>query len=73
MIAPRVTYDAVADAAYIYLTREILPGGVATTVSVDPIAIDGMVNLDLDAEGRIVGIEVLDARARLDPDLLSDE
>lgn len=73
MIAPRVTYDPVADAAYIYLTREIPPGGVTTTVSVDPIAIGGMVNLDLDAEGVIVGIEVLDARAKLDPDLLPGE
>ncbi|WP_067721400.1 DUF2283 domain-containing protein [Nocardia yamanashiensis] len=73
MIAPRVTYDPVADAAYIYLTHEILPGGVAKTVSVDPMTIGGMVNLDLDAEGRIVGIEVLGAKSRLDPHLLSEE
>ncbi|UGT44126.1 DUF2283 domain-containing protein [Nocardia yamanashiensis] len=73
MIAPRVTYDPVADAAYIYLAHEILPGGVAKTVSVDPMTIGGMVNLDLDAEGRIVGIEVLGAKSRLDPHLLSDE
>lgn len=73
MIAPRVSYDPVADAAYIYLTHEILPGGVAKTVSVDPMTIGGMVNVDLDAEGRIVGIEVLGAKSRLDPQLLSEE
>ncbi|MFE6857262.1 DUF2283 domain-containing protein [Nocardia sp. NPDC057668] len=70
MIEPRVTYDPVADAAYIYLTREIPAGGVTKTVPVDPIAIGGMVNLDLDANGVIVGIEVLGARSKLDPDLL---
>ncbi|MFD8249726.1 DUF2283 domain-containing protein [Nocardia sp. NPDC059691] len=73
MSVPRVTYDPVADAAYIYLRHEIPPGGVATTVPVDPIAIGGMVNVDLDAEGVIVGIEVLDARAKLDPNLLPDD
>ncbi|MFD0000621.1 DUF2283 domain-containing protein [Nocardia sp. NPDC127526] len=73
MIAPRVTYDPVADAAYIYLTQEIPPGGVTKMVPVDPIAIGGMVNLDLNAEGVIIGIEVLGARAKLDPDLLPDE
>lgn len=73
MITPRVTYDPVADAAYIYLTDKISPGGVTRTVPVDPIAIGGMVNLDLDAEGVIVGIEVLGARAKLDPELLPGE
>ncbi|WP_433567023.1 DUF2283 domain-containing protein [Nocardia sp. CA-151230] len=70
MIAPRVTYDPEANAAYIYLTHEIPAGGVARTVPVDPIVVAGMVNLDLDAEGRIIGIEVLDARTKLDPNLL---
>lgn len=73
MIAPRVTYDPVADAAYIYLTPEIPAGGVATTVPVDSIAIGGMVNIDLDDKGVIVGIEVLNASAKLDPDLLPRE
>ncbi|WP_067685960.1 DUF2283 domain-containing protein [Nocardia jejuensis] len=73
MITPRVTYDPVADAAYIYLTQDIPSGGVAKMVPVDPIAIGGMVNLDLDADGVIVGIEILGASAKLDPDLLPDE
>ncbi|MFB8003245.1 DUF2283 domain-containing protein [Nocardia sp. NPDC056000] len=73
MIEPRVTYDPVADAAYIYLTGEIPPGGVATVVPVDPNAVGGMVNLDLDANGVIVGIEVLGASSKLDPDLLPGE
>lgn len=71
MPTPRVEYDAEANAAYIYLVQEILSGGVARTVSIDPR--EGMmVNLDLDSEGQIIGIEVLDARSLLSPDLLQD-
>ena len=71
MPTPRVEYDAEANAAYIYLVEEILRGGVARTVSVDPR--EGMmVNLDLDSAGRIIGIEVLGARSLLSPDLLRD-
>lgn len=67
----RVTYDAVVDAAYIYLTTEIPAGGIARTVPVDPREIDGMINLDFDAEGRLVGIEVLDASRFLGPQFLA--
>ncbi|WHP16204.1 DUF2283 domain-containing protein [Cellulomonas sp. ES6] len=67
----RVTYDAGVDAAYIYLAAEVRAGGVARTVPVDPRETDGMINLDFDAEGRLVGIEVLDASRFLSPDLLA--
>jgi len=67
---PHVEYDPEANAAYIYL-KEIRSGGVAQTVCVDPIDIGGMVNLDLDDEGVIVGIEALDARGELPPELLT--
>ncbi|HWM73924.1 MAG TPA: DUF2283 domain-containing protein [Nocardioides sp.] len=68
MSSPRVEYDPEADAAYIYLVEEILSGGVARTISMDPR--EGMVNIDLDSDGRIGGIEVMDARRMLPPDLL---
>lgn len=42
-------------------------------VPVDPIAIGGMVNLDLDSTRHFIEIEVLDARGKLDPDLLPRE
>jgi len=67
---PRIEYDPQANAAYIYLTEEILAGGVSRTVCVDPTEIGGMVNLDLDVEGRIIGLEVLDARQLLPRDIL---
>jgi uncharacterized protein YuzE len=57
----RVTYDALVDAAYIYLVDTPLPGSAVTTLSLDPREVNGEVNIDLDFEGRIIGIEVLEA------------
>lgn len=66
----RVTYDESVDAAYIYLVDEIGAGGVAETVPVEAIASRAMINLDFDGEGRLVGIEVMDASALLPTHLL---
>jgi len=65
----RVTYDPEADAAYIYLTDEqLMPG--RDSVPVDPPeGMQAMVVLDW-KDGKIVGLEVLDAAALLHPDLL---
>ncbi|GAA3103977.1 hypothetical protein GCM10017600_68870 [Streptosporangium carneum] len=48
------TYDPDAGATYFYLHGPIPDGGVARMVPVD-----AMVNLDLDADGRVIGIEIL--------------
>jgi uncharacterized protein YuzE len=66
----RITYDESVDAAYIQLA-EIAPGGSARCVPVDPVAIGGMVNLDLDDQGRSIGIEVRAASEMLPPSLLT--
>lgn len=66
----RITYDPAADAAYIQLVPEIGAGGVAQTYTCDPTEVDGMVNLDFDHEGRLVGIEVMDASRKLARELL---
>ena len=60
----RITYDQEADAAYIYLVP-ISPGGVARTYTCDPNEVKGMINLDFDRDGRLLGIEVLDASRSL--------
>ena len=67
----RLTFDAVADAAYLSL-REIEPRGVAFTHPCDPIEVNGMIDLDLDRHGRLISIEVIDATTRLPAELLLD-
>ena len=59
------SYDPVADAAYIYFDHPI-PAGVVDQVDTD----HGAVNVDLDAGGRILGVEVIGARRRLPAALL---
>jgi len=67
----RVTYDPSVDAAYIYLADKIAAGGVAKTYPCDPMEVRGHINVDFDADGRLVGIEVLDASKMLPGALLS--
>ena len=67
----RITLDRHANAAYIYLAP-IAPGGVAKCYPCDPLGVDGMINLDFDAAGRLVGIEVLDASGKLPSKLLEE-
>lgn len=52
-----MTYDPEADAAYIYVGK----GKIVETAEVGPSI------LDFDAEGRVIGIEVLDASKGLVP------
>jgi uncharacterized protein YuzE len=66
-----VTYDEVANAAYIYLRPGAEGAKVAHMYPCDPVRVDGMINLDFDAAGRLIGVEVLDARAKLAPELLA--
>jgi uncharacterized protein YuzE len=66
----RITYDPIADAAYIYLVR-IPPGGVAETYPGDPRdKLSYGINLDFDKAGRLLGIEVLNARLKLPQEVL---
>jgi uncharacterized protein YuzE len=51
----KIEYDKDADAAYIYF-KEIEEGEVVQTIS-----LNDSVNIDMDEEGRTLGIEILDA------------
>jgi uncharacterized protein YuzE len=55
----------------IYLDGEIEAGGVAFSYACDPIDVGGVINLDFDFAGKLVGIEVLGARAVLPESVLS--
>lgn len=60
----KITYDSVADAAYIRLIDDIKPGGVARTYPCDPVQVDGMINLDFDADGRLYWMRVRSSQER---------
>jgi len=66
----RIIYDRSVDAAYIYLT-DIKPGGAKKTYLCDPRKA-GEINLDFDGNGRLLGIEILDASKKL-PEGFFDE
>lgn len=56
-----IRVDQAADAAYIDLQSGIVHEKVAKTYPCDPNEINGQINLDFDAGGRLIGIEILDA------------
>jgi uncharacterized protein YuzE len=67
-----VTFDGEANAAYIYLADEPESGWRhGKTIPIDPVAVGGMINLDIDNDGRLIGLEVLAARSVLSDKLLT--
>lgn len=61
----KVAYDGRANAAYIYFTDPQADQTVARMYACDPFEVGGMINLDFDEDGRVIGVEVLDARSKL--------
>ena len=55
----KITLDKEADAAYIYFS-DIKPGEVAKTISLNE-----SINIDLDSEGRTLGMEIINASKNL--------
>jgi uncharacterized protein YuzE len=66
----KITYDSTTNAAYVQLSDEIGAGGVESTYACDPSEVGGMIHLDFNREGILVGIEVLGARGKLPRELL---
>lgn len=66
----RVTYDKQANAAYIYIASEILPGSIQETYTCNPVEVGGEINLDFDNQGKLVGIEILNADKKLPMEVL---
>lgn len=64
----RTTFDAEADAAYISLAPKTASGPSVRNVEVE--STDGSVVLDFDAEGVLLGVEVLGATKILDREFL---
>ena len=55
----KITLDKEVDVAYIYF-KNILPGEVAKT-----ICLNDSINIDLDSDKQILGIEILNANENL--------
>ena len=53
-------YDNQVDAAYISLAA-VEPVDVKVSYACDPDEVGGQIQLDFDGDGRLIGIEVLDA------------
>ena len=60
----KIEYDNEADAAYIYL-KEIADGEVVSTISLNDV-----INIDLDEDGRTIGIEILSASKNIPKEFL---
>lgn len=56
----KITYDKEANAANIYM-GETTHIKVYKTYCCDPREINGMINLDFDKDGKLLGIEIMDA------------
>jgi transposase len=67
----RITYDPAANAACIHLTSDPLSPGRTTLQAPTPPGTSGFIALDW-KDDRLVGIEILDASARLHHDLLEE-
>lgn len=63
----KITFDKEADAAYIYLKEDIRDGESIKTIKVN----DNII-LDFDKEGKLLGIEILNASKNITKDFLSD-
>lgn len=68
----RITFDPEANAAYIYLKEPIAQGEVARTEFCDVELRGGPVFLSFDAEGHLIGIEILGARDLLPAQTIAD-
>ncbi|MHB9858954.1 DUF2283 domain-containing protein [Streptomyces sp. YIM S03343] len=66
----RVTYDPKADAAYVYFTDPQARTNAAHMYPCDPVEVGGMINLDFDENGCLIGVEVLAASSKLPQYLL---
>ena len=67
----RIEFSREADQAYLYLKREIADGEAVTQVVVDDDDLKGELVIDLDADGRVIGLEFPQgARSMLPGELL---
>ena len=64
----RLTYDPDADAAFIYLSDPIEPGAAVSGSTLNRVLDRASVNASFDADGRLLGIELLGVSRLLRPE-----
>ncbi|WP_406353637.1 DUF2283 domain-containing protein [Streptomyces sp. NBC_01635] len=65
-----ISYDRDGDTAYVSLVARIPDGAAVRQVTVEGLAAEAEVVLDVDEAGRLLGFEVIGARAGLPAELL---
>lgn len=68
----KVKYDSAVDAAYIQFKANDDMASFGFTYCCDPIEVGGQIHLDFDNQGRLIGIEVLQASTKLPQNLLDN-
>jgi len=69
----KITYDSSANAAYVQIVGAIDPGEAAQQIrSIETPGGRGEIVLDFDVEGRLLGLELLNAREVLPDGVLQD-
>lgn len=67
-----MTYDPVADAAFLYLVDPIEPGSAVSGSTLNRALDRAAVNASFDSEGRLLGIELLGVSRLLPPESLPE-
>ena len=67
---PSSTFDPSADAVYLRLAPPAHPGGVVASARLTDPQGERLGTVDFDADGRVLGIEIIGARRLLHPELL---
>ncbi|MEU3933645.1 DUF2283 domain-containing protein [Streptomyces sp. NPDC029044] len=65
-----IEYDRENDTAYVSLVEHIADGAAVRQIPVDGVGTDAEVFLDVDASGRLLGIEVIGAGGALPVEVL---
>jgi uncharacterized protein YuzE len=65
-----IEYDTENDTAYVSLVAHIAEGAAVRQIPVDGVGAEAEVFLDVDASGRLLGIEVIGASGALPAELL---
>ena len=66
----KLRYDSSVDAAYITLLGDDDVPSFGSTYACDPAEVKGQIHLDFDLDGRLIGIEVLQASKKLPMSML---